>query len=476
MMEHEEEPSAPTPPHDLDAEAAVIAGVLLDPGLVTTFDYLLPEHFWSGAHQRIYQSILELRSEGEKVDHLTVASRLKARQRLAEVGGIAYLTSIVDAVPVLRNVDAYAAVVFERWRLRRIIEMSERAAHGGYGRVADVQAYLDAYTRDVVTLSRNAPTSKLEPQGAVMRRLVDAMAVTASQRAGVQRGVVGMPTGIRSLDLATLGFEPGHKVTVMAERGRGKTSFAIQVGMHVAGWRGRREPLANDRVPVIMFSTEMSREEVAIKQLAFAARVDSKRLQLQMAEPTLTLEEWDRVRDALPLLVQMRMTVNDSGSVTYQDVISLARAASAQSMALDKKPVGMVIVDYVQRLSVPGELRSKREDEQIGAATQAFKNFAKEDGVIVLENAQMNAPDPKVSKDGRPYEGLASQCKRIEKEANIVLCLWRKKRDDLHSYGLTCTKLRGNSEFTLDLEFEPEYGTFVDPAYRGFRSAFEDFV
>ncbi len=138
--------------------------------------------------------------------------------------------------------------------------------------------------------------------------------------------------------------------------------------------------------------------------------------------------------------------------------------------------LGLAVIDYVQRLKVPADLLKRREDEQIGEATKLFTETAKELQIPIMELAQMNTPDPKQSKTGKPYEGLAAQCKRIEKEAYAVHCIWRKTRGNLRDYMLTCTKLRGGEEFEIELEFEPEYSTFIDPAYKGFASAFDDFA
>lgn len=459
------------PPHDLDAEAAVLSAVILDPIRLTDVSLLLAEHFYSGAHQRIYGAILELHEASAKIDVVTVAAKLKAQHRLGEVGGMEYLGQILDGSPSLKNIAAHAEIVYERWRLRKSILDLQKAVANAFGPVASIQTHLDNVARDAAALAKQSPFSKLEPQARVLGRIVERMAKVAKlQHSG--RRVPGIPTGIRSLDMASLGMQAGHKIVVMAQRGRGKSSFAIQACMHAAGFRHRREPLADDRVAVRMYVTEESRENVALKMLSHAARVDSIRLTMQQSEPTLTFEEWDRVNEAFASIASIKMTVNDDDGLTFEDIVADVRQQSGVS---DGVPLGLFAIDYIQRLRAPARLAKRREDEQIGDAAQAFKELAKELNIACLECAQMNPPDLKISKTGKPYENLASQCKRIEKEANQVWCLWRKTPADLNTYGLACTKQRGGSEFDLDLEFEPEYSTFVDPAYKGFRSAFDGF-
>ncbi len=469
--------TARVPPHDLDAEAMVLSAVLYDPERIASIDFLQAAHFYSERHRRIYEAVLEVRTAGGPVDHGLVAIHLKESGRLAQVGGIPYLVEIMDSAPVIANVRQYALTVYERCRLRDTILACERIAARGYDPgIGPAQAFIDDATKTMASIGRNSPLSLSEPNWAVLRRMMAAMVEVAKLEPGGGR-TPGLPTGIRSLDLKMLGLQPGKKITVMAERGRGKTSFALQVAMHAAGWRGRRQALADRRVAVVFFSGEMSKAELAIKQLALAARVDSLRLERQMAEPTLSDEEWARVVEAMPLLEQLRITVDDRGDLTADQVTGAIRQACSQSLVVDGLPMGLAVVDYIQRLRIPPELLKRREDEQIGHGTQALKNCASGEQIPILELAQMNTPDPKLAKTGRPYAGLVAQCKRIEKEADAVLCLWRKQKADLRNYALTCTKMRGGVEFEdLDLEFEPEFSTFVDPAYKGFRSAFEDFA
>lgn len=475
----ETEETALVPPHDLDAEGAVLSAVLIDPERIPSVSFLDPEHFYSESHRRIYEAVCEVRKTGSPVDVVTVGAWLKDRDRLKQVGGMPYLSDVLNVAPYVRNVETYGTIVFEKWRLRQLIDIGSRlCARAHADTIESTQKFLEDAVKQVAVLARDSPTSPNEPQWMVLRRVMAGM--TAAANLPSSTATPGLPTGIRSLDLKTLGLQPGKKITVMAQRGRGKTSFLLQLAMYAAGWRGRRQPLADRRVAVKVFSTEMTKREIAIKQMAYAARIDSQRLERQEAQPTLTMEEWDRLQEAMPLLERLVIDVDDRPSPSVDDIVSITRQDAARASTVDGLPLGFVGVDYVQRLATPDHMRSGRfrEDEQILHNSKTLKLLAQELQLPVVELAQMNAPDPKVSKTGRPYEGLAAKCKGIENESDIVLCLWRRKKDNNNDYGLTCTKMRGGVEVDLDLEieFEPEYSTFVDPAYRGFRSAFEDFA
>ena len=466
------------PPHDLEAEAAVLSAVMLDPALMDRVGYLEPSHFYSEAHRQIWTAICELRDEGKVRDVLMVQSRLKDTSRLAQVGGTQYLTTVLDAAPTVSNVPAYAAQVVARWRLRQTILAAQRVVAAGYAsRVTDVQTFTEDAARSFVDLVRTNPAGAPVTNDQIFRRMVEAM-YAVSQRGAGQRSskTLGLPTGIQCLDAETMGLQPGQKTTLAAESGRGKTTLAIQLAMHAAGWRGLDRDLAEARVAVRFFSTEQTKEEVAIKQLSLAASVDSKRLARQLVDHVLTAEEWQRVTMALPLIERLALFVDDRAAIDVDQIVTACSQQAQESVVADGVPLGLVVVDYVQRLKpVPSKARD-REDQQIGHSTQLLKEMAKDLNLPVLELAQMNPPDRKLSSSGRPYQWLVSQCKRVEKEADHMWYLWRVREGDKSGARITCTKQRGGEEFDVDLLFEPEYSRFHDPAWKGFMSAFEGFT
>lgn len=464
------------PPSDLQAEAACISAVLLDAKRLPAVDFLKPQHFYSEAHRQIWKAALDLRDKGKEVDVQTVASRLNDTQRLKQVGGMGYLATVLDAAPVISNLRAYGLQVYERWRLREVIQQAQRFAARGYGdAIPDVQTFAEEAVRAFAAISRDAPISNTETNQQLMRRLVEQMAAASRLSADEARAKApGLLTGIQCVDDQTWGLKLGEKVTLMAERGRGKSTFGVQFAMRAAGFRGLDYELAPERGAVIYFTTEMPRDEIADKQLAFAARVDSRRIALARVKPTLDEQEWGRIGRALGVLEQLRITVDDRPGLTVDHIVATVKQAAERSRAVDGVPLAAIVVDYVQRLAVPQSQAKKRQDEQIGYATTALKNLALETGIVVLELAQMNTPDPKVSGSGKPYEGLASFCKLIEKEANRVWCLWRPKRDDKRNMRITSTKERAGEEFDLALGFEPQFGRFFDPAWEGYVPDFFD--
>lgn len=452
------------PPHDLDAEASVLSAIILDPKRISAVDFLMPEHFYGEPHRLIWAAARALNDEGTAIDAVTIGSRLKEQKRLTQAGGMPYIAEVLGAAPVIQNVRTYATTVYERWRLRQTILAAQQIVASGYAdSITEVQSFVDEGVRALAKIGRLNPKADVETNAQLCRRLVSQMSAASTLTAedALARSP-GLMTGVGSIDRQTLGIKPGEKVTLMAERGRGKSTLALQAAMHVAGFRGIGAPLAEKRGGVLFFSTEMSRDEIGDKQLAHAARVDSKLVSAARDKPVLDAEEWKRVIAALALTEQLPITIDDRPGLTIDKVVAATKEAVERSMAVDGVPIVLVVVDYVQRLACPEHLQRKRQDEQIGYATRALKDLAREIGVAVLELAAMNAPDPRESKSGAPYEGLAKFCKLIESESNRVWCIWRPDRKTKDSVRFTSTKERAGEEFDLTLRFEPQYGRFFD--------------
>jgi len=470
---------APTPPHNLDAEAAVLSAVLLDPERLPAISYLRPMHFYSEAHRQIYQAVLELRDQGGKIDIVTVADRLKDKQRLAQVGGTEYLIRVADSAPVITNLDAYAQIVHDRYRLREVELTCKRISESVYRPdVGDVQKFADGAVGKLAAIANNSVRSNNEPSWAAMRRLVQEMvdaSKTVPKEGNSTSRTPGIPTGIPRLDRESLGLHLGNVVAIMAERGRGKSSLAIQLAMHAAGWRGLGNPIAQKKVVVRYFPLEMGKKELNIKMLANAASVDSKRIVAARIQPTLTQAEWDRIYRALPLLDQLKILIDERSDIDADEVADTCMRDKATAEATHGAPLACVVVDYLQRLRRAQSVSPREGDlGSFNYSSIRLKNFAKDEQLAMIWCVQMNPPDPAKSKTGKPYEWLAYGSKQIEKEASDIYCLWRKGgRDNNRDIGLVATKMRGGTEFEMDLLFEPEFSRFTDAAYVNFQQPIE---
>lgn len=451
--------AAIVPPHDLDAEASVISAVLLDPtALGRVEDFLLPTHFYSEAHRRLFEAAIAVALTGSAVDAQTVSSRLKETGRLAQIGGMPYIGLILDATPAPGNVRDHAKTVFERWRVRQGILVCERASTFGYG-VVDVQAYLESVARGITELAQQRPDAAIERNFEVLRGLVRRLRASADVKPGEQAKERGILTGIRSLDEKTLGLFAGQKTTIVAPPRVGKTALALQIAINVASLG----------IGVAFFSTEMTREELAIRQLAYLANVDSWRIQQALQNPKLSAEEWQRIAMAMSKVEDLRpvLHVIDEPSQSVDEICSKAKAIQDKSMVVDGVPLGLVVVDYVQNLIPPARMANEKAHVQVKYSTTRLKTLAAKLKVPVIELAQSKNSEVEKGKSARPRPQLgdAAECFYIERSANNVIHLWRPEERNGSHVKAVCVKQRGGGEWDLDLRFQQDISRFDDLPY-----------
>lgn len=450
------DPSAGQPPaHDLDAERAVLSAVLLDgAALARVADFLSPEMFFSDAHRRIFAASLEVRDAGQPVDEQTVASRLREQQRLSQVGGIGYLADVIQASPAVQNVRAHAETVHERWRVRAVQALAWRVAAQGYV-AEDAQVYADELAAASSALARRRPGRRVESNLDTLRRMLREIGETMVGEARGEPQRRGMSTGLRDVDEVLLGLHPGQKVTIAAEPGRGKTALGLQLAMHVA----------SSGIGAMYFSTEMSREELGERQLALLSGVDSRRVRQSRTKAVLGIAEVERLHKAVASLlgIRYRLAIHDDASISPEEICSRVRAQHDGSQAVDGVPLGLVVVDYVQRLAPsPRFAQGSKSYDVHGHATRTLKQLAQDLGICVVELAQQKKLSDGKGGKPKPTIGSVAECFTIEREADVVAYLWRPNERDPRTVKLLVVKQRSGDEAEIDLTFEREFSRFRD--------------
>lgn len=440
------------PPHDPSAEASVVSAVLFDPEAIgRVSDFLRPEHFFTEAHRRIFEAAMWLAGVDRVIDTVTIATRLRETDRLEQVGGMEFITGILDATPAPANVRTHAESVFDAWRMRQTIAIAQRTAAMGYLGVGSVQDFVAQSAFALAEIARRQPGIRDEANVDTVKRLHAEMIETTSQTVTVrQRG--GIPTGIAPLDELTGGMHRGQKFTVVALPRVGKTALAVQVALHVA-----RAGLG-----VRFFSAEMTRDELAVRQLAHLAMVDGKRIGRQRSKDTLGPEEWQAIARACSGLGALPITFDDEHSLTVEDVATRTRLQAAA--ADPRAPLSLVVVDYVQRLKPSQGLEKRSQPEQIAHATKGLKALAKDLGIVVLELAQQKdlEPDRKTGKRPAPRLGDVAWCKHVDKEADVSLYLHRPDENKGHEVTGSVVKQRSGEEGEFKLSFNRSTGSFSD--------------
>ena len=341
------------PPHDLDAEAAVLSAILIDANaLDRVLEFLNPEHFYSEAHRRIYEASVELRSVWQPVDIVQVGTWLKDRERIQQVGGMSYLTEILSAAPAIANVAAYGKTIHEKWRVRELIGVCQRVAAQGYIDYGEAQLFIDSTEQSIYALARTQENSQVE-------RLLDVMKKSFKLLTeSMQRGdkITGMPTGFEKMDALTGGLHEGDLTILAARPGMGKTSFVLNIAANVASAKNPANPevspsdrFEDSRTGVVVFTLEMPREQIANRLVCSEGKVDVSKLRQGFLSP----DDWSRLTKAASYLGGLPIWIDDTPAINILELRAKVRRLQAEfdrTEASGKSPrkLGVIIVDYLQ--------------------------------------------------------------------------------------------------------------------------------
>ncbi len=453
------------PPNDLDAEAAILSAVLIDPGAIDkVLEFLRAEHFYSEAHRRIFEAALELRERGQPVDYIQISSFLRDRDRLQQVGGMPFLTDLLNVAPALANVEAYARTVYEKSRVRQVIVAAQRIAAEGYVDYGDPQAFIDKAEQAVDQIARTGSSSSVEHIKPILIRSFEKM----QQAAANGSWVTGVPTGFDRYDRLTSGLHEGDLSIVAARPGMGKTSFVLNIAQNVSRPRvvespdfpGRRTQVPG--VAVMVFSLEMPREQLTNRMLASEATVDVSK----MRSRALTTDDWARLTTAASLLSKLPIYVDDTPSVTLLEVRAKMRRLIAEyERRNDGTRVGLLIIDYLQLMK--GRDGATSREQEISEISRGLKGLAKELKMPIIALSQLNrAVESRSEKSKRPLLSDLRESGAIEQDADNIIFIYRDdyyNKEDSDEQGiaeLILAKHRNGATDTVKVRFEREYTKF----------------
>ena len=441
------------PPHDLDAEAAVLSAILLKrDALDQVAELLKPENFYSEANGKIFEAAVELATKSQPIDTVQIASWLRDRERLAQIGGPAYLAQIVDATPAVAHVQAHAKTVREKWRLRRLIAECQRISAEGYGDVGGVQEFIDGAEQSVYELARTVETSNAQPLSVVLRAAFEQISKAA------ERGdrITGISTGYGKLDEKTAGLHDGDLSIIAARPGMGKTSFVLNLAVNVASPRkitmpGPEEPGYGGETErqepghgVAVFSLEMPREQLATRMVCSEGRVDVGKLR----GGHLGAEDWRRLTEAASFLSVLPIWLDDTPAIGLLEVRAKVRRMQAEynraaSEGQPERRLGLVVIDYLQLMS--GRQGVSSREQEISEISRGLKQLAKELRVPVIALSQLNrAVETRTTKDKRPQLSDLRESGAIEQDADMIIFIYRDEY-----YNPETTEQRGIAELII---------------------------
>lgn len=441
-------------PTDLEAEFAVLGAILLDPGAIArVLDQLVPEDFYREGHRSIYRAARALFGEGRAIDNVAVAEALSTAGALESAGGRARLAELQESVPTAANIEHHARIVRDKAEKRALIEAGQRSMALGYDPETRAEDAVRRAQEGHFALSdRHAAGADFVPVG-------EALAATwervADQAQSGGQAATGIKTGFKDLDRLLAGIKPGNLTIVAGATSMGKTSFAMQVATRLA---------VEDRVPVAVFSLEMSRDELVERMLCEQARVDAQRLK----RGTIGEAEFERLSDALAPLSEAPLYICDAPSL--DDLTFRIRSRQVHL----RRQVGLIVVDYLQLMR--SKARGGDRVQEVSAISHALKAVARELDVPVLALSQLSRA-PAGRPDKRPVLSDLRESGSIEMDADLVVFVYRDdyyNREKSEKPGIAeviVAKHRNGPTGTVELLFQREYTRFADLERRQVESA-----
>jgi len=354
------------PPQNLEAEQSVLGGILLDnPALNTVLEALTPADFYSDAHRKIFKAIIDLSERSEPCDLITLSNILKDQKRIDQVGGTAYLASLVDNVASAANISYYVKIIKEKSVLRRLIGSATEILNKSYDAGMDVDDILDEAEHAIFEISEN----KIRPAFHPIREIIRESFKTIERLYDKKELITGVATGFEKLDELTSGLQNSDLIIIAGRPSMGKTAFALNIAQYAALEAG---------VPVAIFSLEMAREQLATRMLSAEARVDSQRLRKGFLGET----DWPKLTTAAGRLSDAPIYIDDTPAITVMEMKAKSRRLKADA------GLGLVVLDYLQ-LMRGSSFKDSREQE-ISEISRSLKALAKELSLPVIALSQLN--------------------------------------------------------------------------------------
>ena len=428
-----------TPPHSVDAEQAVLGGLMLDPrAFDRVADMLAPADFYRRDHQLIYRAVRQLAEKRKPCDAVTVGEVLLAQGHGEVIAGGAYLVDLAATTPSAANIRAYAEIVAEKARRRKLIEIGTGMVDAAFGDARDTVELIGQAQTSVGSLLDSEPC-ELEPVAPIMQRVFERL----TERSAHDGGIDGLTTGLQDFDQLTNGLHGGQLIVLAARPKMGKTSLALNIAEHVA---------LQHQKPVAVFSFEMRPEELGDRMLSSQGDIDADRIR----RGTLDEADWASASAALQRLRGARIYVTRPRSARVEHVCAQARRQHART------PLGLIVIDYLQLMSTGSDNRA----QGIGDITRALNLLAVEQDIPVLLLSQLNR-DLEKRDNKRPIPADLRDSGSIEQDADVVVFVYRDEVYDRSS------RFAGTAEIIVALQRNGPPGD-CRVLYRGDRFRFEN--
>ena len=432
------------PPHDIEAEQAVIGSMLTDmEAVVSSIENLKPEDFYREDNKLIFSAMVNLYNRSEPIDLITVKSELESMGKFDQVGGIEYLADLPEKVPTTANANKYIKIVEDKSTLRRLIKNANEIIELGYDPTEELDDIMEGAEKKIFNLMQDKNQKGYTP---IKDILVDSFN-QLEELYNRKQHITGVPTGFIDLDYRTAGLHGSEFILIAARPAMGKSAFVLNIAANAA---------LKANIPVAIFSLEMSKEQMVNRILCSEAMVDSNKVRTGKLDE----EDWAKLAEAIGPLSETGIYIDDTPGISITEI-----RAKCRKLKLEKN-IGLVIIDYLQLVQGSSRRAQGSREQEIAEISRSLKILAKELDVPVIALSQLSRAVEQ-RPDHRPMLSDLRESGSIEQDADIVMFLYR---DDYYNEDsekkdiaeVIIAKQRSGSTGTVDLGWLGSYTKFVN--------------
>lgn len=394
---------ARTMPQNKEAEMSVLGLCFLDNSLIgKILEEVNGDMFYNDANKKIYEAIKKMYENNIALDITTITEELDKSKDLAAVGGIEYLTDVIDSVVTASNIDYYINIIKEKAIIRRLINTATDIITESYNAEENITSLLDNAEKSILEVIRSRQTTEFRPINEILKNAQAQLEFLSQNKSTIS----GLETGFYDLDKATSGLHEGEMIVLAARPGMGKTAFALNIATHAA---------KTTKKAIAIFNLEMSAEQLVNRMISAIGGIDGRKLQ----NGQLNQNDWKKYNEAISQLANTNIYVEDNASITSNDI-----RAKCRRLATKPEGLGLIIIDYLQLLTTGGKRPESRQQE-VSDISRSIKTMAMELKVPVIALAQLSRNAEK-RENNEPMLADLRESGSIEQDADIVMFINRK--------------------------------------------------
>jgi replicative DNA helicase len=444
-------------PHNLDAEASILGGVILRNDVLLQLETLEIDDFYHHQHKVVFEAIRNLEAAAKPIDVVTLENEIAKKGKLEAIGGFAFLGELALRVPTVDNIIAYTEIVKDHSQARKLIIASSEISEKGYEDGLEIKDYLDDAEAKIFEVTQRKDKSGPEPLKGLVKKVFSSL----DERFKQSDGITGLPTGFTDLDGKTAGLQPTELIILAARPAMGKTSFALSLAQNAA---------TSGNWPCLVFSLEMSSTQLAERMLCSEARVDSSALR----RGQLQRQDMTNLTYAAATLSKAPILIDDTPALSLREVRARSRRWRSDPNMFPRdgtaKKCGLILVDYLQLMRGSPQAAKASREQEISEISRGLKSLAKELDCPVLALSQLNRSLENRT-DKRPQLSDLRESGAIEQDADVIMFIYRdvvynKDCENPHIAEVILGKNRHGATGTVETHFEGRFTRFENLAHR----------